>query len=96
MKITSAKDIKDRSNSNNTKVINSSKNYKRPHLDIAISTSPNSAEKKKILKLLNFDRLKRVNISAINNQITEPNKNIFSNILIKNLQILSNDKGINK
>ena len=96
MKITSAKYIKDRSNSNNTKVINSSKNYKRPHLDIAISTSPNSAEKKKILKLLNFDRLKRVNISAINNQITEPNKNIFSNILIKNLQILSNDKGINK
>ena len=96
MKITSAKYIKDRSNSNDTKVINSSKNYKRPHLDIAISTSPNSAEKKKILKLLNFDRLKRVNISAINNKITEPNKNIFSNILIKNLQILSNDKGINK
>jgi len=92
----SAKYNKDRNNSNDIKTINSSKNFKRPHLDISISTSSNSVEKKKILKLLNFDNLKRVGLSAMNNKITEPNRIIFSNLRLRNLQILSNDTSINK
>ena len=40
----SAKYIKNGNNSNDFKTINSSKNFKRPHLDIAISTSPNSSK----------------------------------------------------
>ena len=85
---------KNRSKSNDIKTINSSKNFKGPHLDI--SESPSSIEKNKILKLLNIDNLKRVNISAINNRITEPNKIIFSNSRLRNLQILSNDSSLNK
>ena len=68
---------KNRSKSNDIKTINSSKNFKGPHLDISESPSTNSIEKNKILKLLNIDNLKRVNISAINNRITEPKKIIF-------------------
>ena len=92
----SAKYNKDRSNSNDIKTINSSKNFKRPHLDISISTCSNSLEKKKILKLLNFDNLRRIDVSAMNNKITEPNKIIFSNLRLRNLQILSNDSNINR
>ena len=92
----SAKYIKNRNNSNDFKTINSSKNFKRPHLDISNSNSSNSIEKNKILKLLNFDHMKRINISDINNKITEPNRIIFSNLRLRNLQILSNDSSINK
>ena len=93
----SAKYIKNRNSiSNDIKNINSSKNFKRLHLDIPNSNSSNSVEKNKILKLLNFDHMKKINISEINNKITEPNKIIFSNLRLRNLQILSNDSSLNK
>ena len=93
----SAKYIKNRNNiSNDIKNINSSKNFKRLHLDIPNSNSSNSVEKNKILKLLNFDHMKKINISEMNNKITEPNKIIFSNLRLRNLQILSNDSSLNK
>ena len=93
----SAKYIKNRNSiSNDIKNINSSKNFKRLHLDIPNSNSSNSVEKNKILKLLNFDHMKKINISEMNNKITEPNKIIFSNLRLRNLQILSNDSSLNK
>ena len=93
----SAKYIKNRNSiSNDIKNINSSKNFKRLHLDIPNSNSSNSVEKNKILKLLNFDHMKKINISGMNNKITEPNKIIFSNLRLRNLQILSNDSSLNK
>ena len=93
----SAKYIKNRNSiSNDKKNINSSKNFKRLHLDIPNSNSSNSVEKNKILKLLNFDHMKKINISEMNNKITEPNKIIFSNLRLRNLQILSNDSSLNK
>ena len=93
----SAKYIKNRNSiSNDIKNINSSKNFKRLHLDIPNSNSSNSVEKNKILKLLNFDHMKKINISEMNNKITEPNKIIFSNLRLRNLQILSNDLSLNK
>ena len=93
----SAKYIKNRNSiSNDIKTINSSKNFKRLHLDIPNSNSSNSVEKNKILKLLNFDHMKKINISEMNNKITEPNKIIFSNLRLRNLQILSNDSSLNK
>ena len=93
----SAKYIKNRNSiSNDIKNINSSKNFKRLHLDIPNSNSLNSVEKNKILKLLNFDHMKKINISEMNNKITEPNKIIFSNLRLRNLQILSNDSSLNK
>ena len=93
----SAKYIKNRNSiSNDIKNINSSKNFKRLHLDIPNSNSSNSVEKNKILKLLNFDHMKKINISEMNNKITEPNKIIFSNLRLRNLQILSNDTSLNK
>ena len=93
----SAKYIKNRNIiSNDIKNINSSKNFKRLHLDIPNSNSSNSVEKNKILKLLNFDHMKKINISEMNNKITEPNKIIFSNLRLRNLQILSNDSSLNK
>ena len=82
--------------SNESKTINSSKNFKRPHLDISESSSSNSTEKNKILKFINEEHLKRINISKINNRITEPNKIIFSNSRLRNLQILSNDSSLNR
>ena len=89
--------IKNRNSiSNDIKNINSSKNFKRLHLDIPNSNSSNSVEKNKILKLLNFDHMKKINISEMNNKITEPNKIIFSNLRLRNLQILSNDSSLNK
>ena len=93
----SAKYIKNKNSiSNDIKNINSSKNFKRLHLDIPNSNSSNSVEKNKILKLLNFDHMKKINISEMNNKITEPNKIIFSNLRLRNLQILSNDSSLNK
>ena len=93
----SAKYIKNRNSiSNDIKNINSSKNFKRLHLDIPNSNSSNSVEKNKILKLLNFDHMKKINISEMNNKIIEPNKIIFSNLRLRNLQILSNDSSLNK
>ena len=94
----SAKYIKNRNNSNDIKTINSSKNFKRAHLDISNSNSnsSNSIEKNKILKLFNFDHIKRINVSDINNKITEPNRIIFSNLRLRNLQILTNDSSLNK
>ena len=93
----SAKYIKNRNSiSNDIKNINSSKNFKRLHLDIPNSNSSNSVENNKILKLLNFDHMKKINISEMNNKITEPNKIIFSNLRLRNLQILSNDSSLNK
>ena len=93
----SAKYIKNRNSiSNDIKNINSSKNFKRLHLDIPNSNSSNSVEKNKIVKLLNFDHMKKINISEMNNKITEPNKIIFSNLRLRNLQILSNDSSLNK
>ena len=93
----SEKYIKNRNSiSNDIKNINSSKNFKRLHLDIPNSNSSNSVEKNKILKLLNFDHMKKINISEMNNKITEPNKIIFSNLRLRNLQILSNDSSLNK
>ena len=92
----SAKYIENRNNSSDIKTINSSKNVKRPYLDILNSNSSNSVEKNKIIKLLNFDHMKRINISDINNKITEPNRIIFSNLRLRNLQIISNDSSINK
>ena len=82
--------------SNESKTINSSKNFKRPHLDISESSSSNSTEKNRILKFINEEHLKRINISKINNRITEPNKIIFSNSRLRNLQILSNDSSLNR
>ena len=82
--------------SNESKTINSSKNFKRPHLDISESSSSNSTEKNRILKFINGEHLKRINISKINNRITEPNKIIFSNSRLRNLQILSNDSSLNR
>ena len=88
--------IKSRSKSNDMKNINSSKSFKSPQLDISESDSSNSLETNKILKLLKVDSLKKINISRINNRITEPNKLIFSNIRLRNLQILSNDSSLNR
>ena len=88
--------IKSRSNSNDMKNINSSKSFKSPQLDISESDSSNSLETNKILKLLKVDSLKKINISRINNRITEPDKLIFSNIRLRNLQILSNDSSLNR
>ena len=93
----SAKYNKNRNSvSNDKKTINSSKNYKRPHLDISNSNSSNSLEKNKILKLLNFDHTNKINISESINKITEPNRIIFSNLRLRNLQILSNNSSLNK
>ena len=78
------------------KNINSSKSFKSPQLDISESDSSNSLETNKILKLLKVDSLKKINISRINNRITEPDKLIFSNIRLRNLQILSNDSSLNR
>ena len=88
--------IKSRSKSNDMKNINSSKSFKSPQLDISESDSSNSLETNKILKLLKVDSLKKINISRINNRITEPDKLIFSNIRLRNLQILSNDSSLNR
>ena len=90
------KTLKNRSKSNDTKTINSSKSFKSPQLDRSESDSSNSIETNKILKLLNVDKMKKINISRINNRITEPNKIIFSNIRLRNLQILSNDSSLNR
>jgi len=92
----SAKYVKKKAESNDMKTINSTKSYKNPELDISVSNSSNSTDKNKILKLLNFDRLKKVNLSEINNKITEPKKILFSNSRLRNLQILVNDTSINK
>ena len=92
----SAKYVKKKAESNNMKTINSTKSYKNPELDISVSNSSNSTYKNKILKLLNFDRLKKVKLSEINNKITEPKKILFSNSRLRNLQILVNDTSINK
>ena len=90
------KTLKNRSKSNDTKTINSSKSFKSPQLDRSESDSSNSIETNKILKLLNVDKIQKINISRINNRITEPNKIIFSNIRLRNLQILSNDSSLNR
>ena len=87
---------KNPSRSSDVKTINSSKSFKSPHLDISESFSSNSIVKNKILKFLNADNLKRINISRINNRITEPNKIIFSNSRLRNLQIISHDTSINR
>ena len=92
----SAKYVKKKAESNDMKTINSTKSYKNPELDISVSNSSNSTDKNKILKLLNFDKLKKVNLSKINNKITEPKKILFSNSRLRNLQILVNDTSINK
>ena len=80
----SAKYVKKKAESNDMKTINSTKSYKNPELDISVSNSSNSTDKNKILKLLNFDRLKKVKLSEINNKITELTKIFFkaSNIAI--------------
>ena len=78
------------------KTINSSKNYKRSHLDISESSSSNSLDRNKALKLINDDSMKNIDVSKINNRITEPNKIIFSNSRLRNLQILANDSSLNK
>ena len=78
------------------KTINSSKNYKRSHLDISESSSSNSLDRNKALKLINADSMKNIDVSKINNRITEPNKIIFSNSRLRNLQILANDSSLNK